>query len=82
MLEGLVQADGPCAFEATITLKEFDAGRLSFEYRMGGTIPSRMLPAVAPIWRESAGYTLPMGQTVDYVWKRSQDKRRIDSASV
>ena len=31
-LEELVRADGPCAFTARITLEEFDAGRLSFEY--------------------------------------------------
>ena len=31
-LESLVQADGPSAFDAKMTLREFDAGRLSFDY--------------------------------------------------
>jgi len=32
VLEGLRDADGPCAFDAAVTLQEFEAGRLSFDY--------------------------------------------------
>ena len=31
-LEALVASDGLCAFSAKMTLREFDAGRLSFDY--------------------------------------------------
>jgi hypothetical protein len=32
VLEALRDSDGPFSFTAEMTLKEFDAGRLSFEY--------------------------------------------------
>lgn len=32
VLDALVNADGPCAFDAEITLREFREGRLTFDY--------------------------------------------------